>query len=316
MLSERKEFFCFRCHGHTIYVENARRVRDIAGNVMPANVQKEFEKPYRHPVEQIGIHRYDELLPEVDGAMPRHSACEDCHNHHYVRKENKMSGVRGTNRDGVTVRITTEYELCFKCHSYSANLPANQTNKAEIFNPSNPSFHPVTASGRNTDVPSLVPPLTISSIIQCTDCHNNDESLGPKGPHGSNYKYILSRNYTRIDGSEGPFQYELCYNCHRRNSILSNESFQLHALHISNVGSSCRTCHNPHGSIQYTHLIEFNRASVTQSSSGQLGYMDFGSRAGQCFLNCHGKDHDPAVYPGAAPTYSPSRHPSRGPLKR
>lgn len=311
MLSERKEVFCFRCHGHNTYAENAKRAGDIAKDVMTVNIQREFEKPYHHPVEKIGIHRYGEILPEKDPSMPRHSACGDCHHHHYVREENKMSGVRGTSKDGVRVRINYEYELCFSCHSYSANLPAYQTNKAEIFNSSNPSFHPVIAPGRNTDVPSLTPPLTASSLIKCTDCHNNDDPSAPKGPHGSNYRYILAKNYTTTDSSEGPFQYELCYSCHRRSSILNNESFPLHDLHISTVGTSCRTCHNPHGSSQYAHLIDFNRASVISSNSGQLGYMNFGSRTGQCALNCHGKDHDPAVYPGAAPAPSTSRYPSR-----
>jgi predicted CXXCH cytochrome family protein len=314
MLSERKEVFCFRCHGHSIYVENAKRDGDIANDVMTADIQREFEKPYHHPIEKIGLHRYGEILPEVDASMPRHSECGDCHHHHLVKEENKMSGIRGTNKDGVRgVRISYEYELCFNCHSYSFNLPADQTNKAEIFNPSNPSFHPVITFGKNTNVPSLVPPLTTSSLIKCTDCHNNDDPAGPKGPHGSNYKYMLTKNYTTTDGLEGPFQYELCYSCHRRSSILSNEGFQLHGLHISTVGTSCRTCHNPMGSTQYTHLINFNRASVMPSNNMQLGYIDLGNRAGQCFLNCHGKDHDPAVYPGAAPAYSPSLYPSRFP---
>jgi predicted CXXCH cytochrome family protein len=316
MLSERKELYCFRCHGQGMYVEKAKNDGDVARDAITSDIQREFEKPYHHPIEKIGIHRYGEILPEVEASMPRHIACGDCHHHHYVKKENKMSGIQGTNKDGLKLRITSEYELCFNCHSHSANLPADQTNKAEIFNISNPSFHPVITYGKNTDVPSLVPPLTTSSQITCTDCHNNDDPGGPKGPHGSSYRYMLSKNYTTVDSAEGSFQYELCYSCHRRNSILSNEGFQLHDLHISAVGTSCRSCHNPHGSIQYTHLIEFNRSSVTPSNSGQLGYTDFGSRAGQCFLNCHGKDHDPAVYPGAAPTYSPSRYPSRVPFKR
>jgi len=318
MLSERKDLYCFRCHGQSMYLEKAKSDGDVAMDVVTADMQREFEKPYRHPIEKIGIHQYGETLPEVNASVPRHSACGDCHHHHLVKNDNKMSGVRGTSKDGVKVRITSEYELCFNCHSYSANLPADQTNKADIFNISNPSFHPVITTGKNTDMPSLVPPLTPSSLIRCTDCHNSDDAAGPKGPHGSSYRYILSKNYTTVDSAEGPFQYELCYSCHRRNSILSNEGFQLHDLHISAVGTSCRSCHNPHGSIQYTHLIEFNRASVMPSNSGQLGYTDLGSRAGQCFLNCHGKDHDPAVYPSGIstpssiePSFMPTRFPSR-----
>jgi hypothetical protein len=42
----------------------------------------------------------------------------------------------------VTIRIAVqnrfEYELCFKCHSFSTNLPADQRNKADQFNISNP----------------------------------------------------------------------------------------------------------------------------------------------------------------------------------
>lgn len=319
MLSLKNEVFCFRCHGHNIYVENAKRVGDLSSDVVTINIQKEFEKPYHHPIERIGIHRYGEILPEVDSSLPRHSVCIDCHHHHYVSKKNKMSGIRGVSKDGIRVRINFEYELCFKCHSYSANLPANQTNKAEIFNPLNPSFHPVISPGKNSDVPSLIPPLTALSLIKCTDCHSNDDPAGPKGPHGSNYRYILSKNYTMVDGPEGPFQYELCYSCHRRSSILSNESFQLHNLHISYVGTSCRTCHNPHGSIQYSHLIEFNRAYVMPSNNGQLGYIDLGTRAGQCYLNCHGKEHDPAVYPGTGSqpsSFKPALIPTPFPLRR
>jgi predicted CXXCH cytochrome family protein len=311
MLTERKEVYCFKCHGRTMYLENAKRVGDIATDVTTVNIQGEFEKPYHHPIEKIGIHTYGEILPEADASMPRHTACGDCHHHHYVKKENKMSGIRGTNRDGLRVRITSEYELCFNCHSYSANLPADQTNKAEIFHSSNPSFHPVTAPGKNSDVPSLVPPLTTSSLIQCTDCHNNEDAAGPRGPHGSTYRYILAKNYTTVDAAEGPFQYELCYSCHRRSSILSNESFPLHDLHISTVGTSCRTCHNPHGSTQYTHLIEFSRVSVMLSDRGNLEYRDFGSRAGQCSLNCHNKDHDAVIYPGATLKSAPARYPFR-----
>jgi predicted CXXCH cytochrome family protein len=320
MLSERKELYCFRCHGQSMYVDKAKSDGVLAKNVKTANIQKEFEKPYHHPIEKIGVHQYGEILPERDPSMPRHAACGDCHHHHMVKNDNKISGIMGSNKDGLKVKINFEYELCFNCHSYSANLPADQTNMAEMFNVSNPSFHPVIAPGRNADVPSLIPTLTASSLIKCTDCHNNDDAEGPRGPHGSQYRYILSRNFTTTDGSVGDaeYAYELCYGCHRSSSILSNESFQWHYLHISTVGASCRTCHNPHGSAQYSHLIEFNRSTVMPSGSMQLHFMDFGNRKGQCSLNCHGKDHNPAVYPGIIsepsslqPSYMPKLLPSR-----
>lgn len=316
MLSERKDLFCFRCHGQALYLEKAKQEGDVAADVFPASVQREFEKPYHHPIEKIGIHRYGEILPEIDSAAMRHSACGDCHHHHLVTSDNKMSGIRGTNKDGLNVRITSEYELCFNCHSYSANLPVDQTNKAEIFNISNPSYHPIIAPGKNADVPSLAD-LSVTSLIKCTDCHNNDDVEGPRGPHGSQNRYILCRNFTTTDGSIGDseYAYALCYGCHRSISILGNESFSMHNHHVVNVGVSCRSCHNPHGSLQYTHLIDFSNGNTTPSSSGQLGFVDLGNKAGQCFLTCHGVDHDPKTYPGAMPTSSPSLTPSLYPRR-
>ncbi len=307
MLPASTEVFCFMCHGHIVNIQRAKQERYLAQDAKTTIIQREFEKPYHHPIERGGTHRYDEILPENNPALPRHVACGDCHHHHYVTKENKILGVKGVNMNGERVeRISFDYELCFKCHSYSANLPADQINKAEIFNTSNPSYHPVIAPGKNNDVPSLSYPLTVSSLIKCTDCHNSDDPIGPKGPHGSKYRYLLSKNFTDTDGSEGEFQYELCYSCHSRSSILGDESFQFHRLHISTIGASCRTCHNPHGSRQYTHLIDFDNISIRLSSSGRLDFLDLGNRAGQCSLDCHGKDHNPAIYP-TTPSISPQR---------
>lgn len=312
MLSESEEVFCFRCHGYSSNVEKTMEKGDLAKDTKAVNIQREFEKPYRHPIEKSRIHRYGETLPEIDSSIPRHVTCSDCHHHHYVEEKNKSAGIKGTDRHGTkSGSVSFEYELCFNCHSDSANLPADQTNKTKTFDIANPSFHPVIAPGRNNDLPSLIPPLTASSVITCTDCHNSDDLSGPRGLHGSTYKYILAKNFSEIDGPEGIFQYELCYSCHSRSSILGNESFQLHSLHVTSVGTSCRTCHNPHGSTQYAHLIDFDNISIRPSSSGYLEFRDFGIRAGECFLSCHGKDHDPSVYPAQISTPSSFQLPSR-----
>jgi predicted CXXCH cytochrome family protein len=307
MLPEKKEVFCFRCHGNSTNIEETKSSGDLSSEVQLADIQKEFEKPYHHPIENIGIHEHNEILPEKDPTIPRHSECRDCHHQHYVSKDKKHAGIKGANQQGEVIdTIQSEYELCFKCHSYSANLPSDQTNKAELFDTTNPSFHPVIAPGKNSAVPSLLYPLTSSSTIKCTDCHNNNDTIGPKGPHGSLNKYILAKNFNSNDGAESFFQYELCYSCHVRTSILGNESFQLHGQHISIVGASCRTCHNPHGSLLYTHLIDFDSPFINPSSSGLLEYRDMGLRAGECFLSCHGKDHNPATYPTATPSLTPT----------
>jgi len=300
MLPERKEDFCFRCHGYSSNVEKTRGLGKLSSSSKSRDIQTEFEKPYRHPVEKIGIHRHGEILPELDPSMPRHAECRDCHHHHFVTTDNKTEGIMGTNRYNLRNNtVSFEYELCFNCHSRSANLPVDQTDKAEMFDVSNPSFHPVTEVGKNQDVPSLISPLTTESIIKCTDCHNNNDPSGPRGPHASIYKYILTKNFTSHDGEdEGPFRYELCYGCHRRDSILGNESFSYHELHISEGRLSCRSCHNPHGSRENSHLIDFNSISVSPSSNGELIYVYLGHRSGQCSLTCHSKNHNAVTYPG------------------
>ncbi|MEW6003551.1 MAG: cytochrome c3 family protein, partial [Nitrospirota bacterium] len=75
MLPERKETFCFRCHGHSVNVEKTKREGDLAKDVKQINIQKEFEKPYHHPIEKTGIHRFGETLPEINPSMPRHADC-------------------------------------------------------------------------------------------------------------------------------------------------------------------------------------------------------------------------------------------------
>lgn len=308
MLPSTKDIFCFRCHGNSLNRETLRQEGVLPSDIFLQDIQREFEKTYRHPIEITGVHQYGEILPETDPSLPRHAECVDCHHHHYVTKENKHLGIRGTNVDGARVTsIISEYEVCFNCHSYSTNLPSDQTNKAGLFSISNPSFHPVVGQGKNNFVPSLQPPLTTASLIKCTDCHGNDDLLGPKGPHGSNYEHLLRRNFIATDGSEGSAQYALCYTCHARTSILSNEGFPLHNLHVAIVGTSCRTCHNPHGSMQYSHLIELNNTSISPSSSGALQFYDLGERAGDCFLSCHGRDHNPGSYPTATQPLSIQR---------
>jgi predicted CXXCH cytochrome family protein len=309
MLPEGRDTFCFRCHGNTTTIEESRDKGYLAKDVEVTNIQKEFNKPYRHPIEKTGIRRRGEILPETDRSAERHAGCLDCHHHHYATKENSTAGIKGIDSQGMVVqKINSEYELCFKCHSFSANLPTDQKKKADQFNMANPSYHPVTAQGKNSDVPSLKFPLTASSLIKCTDCHGNDDPSGPKGPHASSYRYILKKYYSLSDGPEGHYQYELCYSCHRRESILANESFFYHDLHISVVGASCRTCHNPHGSRHYAHLIDFDNLTVSPSSKGFVEFRDLGKKTGECFLHCHGKDHISAGYPTASTVDSSSWH--------
>ena len=168
----------------------------------------------------------------------------------------------------------------------------------------NQSFHPVKGEGKNLAVISLIRPYrerkTSSSdvsILLCADCHGN---VAPESP-----QWLLTDNYSTGDNIvESSFAYALCYKCHNRSSILGNESFPSHSRHIAGErnfkggGTSCHTCHSSHGSVENKYLIRFNREFVSESSTGKLQFIEKGTYAfhGECWLTCHGVDHNPKSY--------------------
>ena len=206
--------------------------------------------------------------------------------------------------------VSKEYELCFRCHADSIDRGAAlirrqfpETNTRLEFSTSGASFHPVETIGRNHSVPSLIEPYSESSMIFCTDCHNNDRGPdgggdGPAGPHGSAYRPILERRLALTDyNGESPSTYAMCYKCHSRDSILGDTGFELHMIHVKTRESACTTCHDPHGVANTTHLINFNLDYVGPShENGRLEFVDFGSQSGYCSLRCHGKDHAEEAY--------------------
>jgi hypothetical protein len=304
-----EEGVCLTCHGSSAAREEmiAAGFLKNTGNLNLVDISSELSKPYNHPVLTIqGVHRHNEALPEEVVNAARHSECVDCHDSHLVEKGNPYRGMKGRRVGNFMTDIEQEYELCYRCHSESVNMPGNSTNKHDEFKETNPSFHPVEAEGRNTFVVSLKEPYVAQkkkpqdiSRITCSDCHGSDDPDGPKGPHGSNFQGLLVRNYQLEDQRQESLQaYSLCYECHSRTSILSNESFAYHSLHIQGRsggqdGTSCFTCHDAHGSSQYPHLIKFNEDVVFENAVGDLAYkaQGFTARHGSCSLNCHGVEH-------------------------
>ncbi|MFC1761244.1 multiheme c-type cytochrome [Planctomycetota bacterium] len=223
-----------------------------------------------------------------------------------------MQRVKGVTAAGGAIdQARYEYEVCFKCHgdnptridSRIARI-ITQTNSRLEFEGTGPSFHPVVMQGVNKNVPSLRPPLTVSSLIYCTDCHSSSSESQGKGPHGSAYTPILKLNYETSDfTTESSFAYALCYDCHSRNSILSNESFSGHTRHLAER-IPCSACHDAHGissaqgtRTQNTHLINFDTKIVSpDSSNGRLEFEDLGIYQGKCYLMCHGYQHSPSQY--------------------
>ena len=100
-----------------------------------------------------------------------------------------------------------------------------------------------------------------------------------------------------VDGTaESAATYALCYKCHSRTVILSNNTFTRHSLHIVGLRASCLTCHDPHGvnggtAANNGHLVNFN-TNVVSPAGTVLRYDDTGVNHGSCTLTCHGVRHD------------------------
>ncbi len=293
------------------------------GMLAKQNIEIEFFKPSSHQVQgRQWIHN----AAEDPVTMPRHVTCVDCHNPHAATSSalgtrprvlpGALRGVSGVTVGGVSIREANfEYEVCLKCHGMTEPTGLgivrqdHTRNIGRKINPVNRSSHPLAALGRNVRMAGLVTPYNSSSMISCTDCHNNDQwtqgGTAPRGPHGSRFEPILQMEYEAVDPStESYSSYALCYKCHDRSAILFNFGGFPHKQHVIDQHTSCAVCHDPHGSRQSTYLINFMEMSkqgapvVRPSKSGRLEYVPDPARPGhgKCYMTCHNTDHNPASY--------------------
>ncbi len=278
VLKGRVEDVCLECHGTSSQLDMRAK----------SNIFSLIIKRSNHPIiETSKYHKKNEELPETDPAMPRHVSCLDCHNVHMTQPGKSFAWIKGVDISGIKRRTAKkESEICYNCHSESINLPATSSNIRLQFDPSSASYHPVERAAKGRSV-SLYRNISQGSLITCTNCHE---------PHGSDYAPLLKANYTMTDGAESSYAYELCYNCHNRDSILSNQSFKGsttavrdygHKEHIVFQNTSCHTCHASHGNTLNPKLISFNPAIVTGSGM----YVDYQGGRAQCNLTCHSKAH-------------------------
>ena len=322
---------CLNCHrphsaGHPARllarsVEPANCTACHNGSVASKSIEAEFLKPFHHPIEN---NQWTHDPKEEPALMPRHVACADCHNPHAATNttataptaSGRQRGVPGVSIGGNRVaEVSFQYEVCLKCHGMKepttsgiVRLDSTRNIRLKI-DPNNPSYHPITAPGKSTTILGLEPPYTAASMIYCTNCHNNDEwtvaGTRPNGPHGSRFEPILERQYQANDPSTESIQtYALCYKCHNRNFLINDQARTfLHEKHVREERAPCAACHDPHGSRQKPHLINFmlrdrtGKTVVSPSRNlGRLEYLSLGLGRGQCYLQCHGKNHEPETY--------------------
>lgn len=271
------------------------------------------------------ISRHDTSPPvNLPTHVPSESDCTDCHGSHTMTTATAVAPnipgnfgkVKGMNTTGAEVaEASYEYEVCYKCHAdnnsrqpYIARQIVQNNTRLE-FASNAISFHPVTTAGKSSDNPSLLAPYTSASILYCSDCHVSDTSkkaggTGADGTHGSNTRPLLVARYeTKDNTSESASAYALCYRCHNRANILSEQSsFKHHKKHVQDKKTPCSACHDGHGisSSQGTatgnsRLINFD-TTIAKPYNGRLEFQDTGTRHGRCYTTCHSKDHNGLSY--------------------
>jgi len=290
------------------------------GTGVGINIQSPANQFYNHPLNYAtGIHD----ITENPLTMDKHVECADCHNPHQVSHQDapldsppsvngRLKGVKGVSISGAVLEeASDEYEICFGCHADNAFFSSfvvpriiSETNERLRYDPQNPSFHPVAALGKNTNVPSLRPGYSESSMIYCTDCHGSDSSAkaggtGADGPHGSIYPHILIARYEQdtYPLNYSTTNYDLCFRCHDPNLLFdptgSGTNFgnmkSSHRTHVVGMWIPCSVCHDPHGvsavrgatTTNNAHLINFDSRFVDSSTAV------YDSVARTCTVSCH-----------------------------
>ncbi len=309
LILAEEEATCLLCH---------------SGQVARADIRREIQKRSAHdPSRTLGVHDPTETYAN----MRRHVECADCHNPHattasrtrstgYVPLGPTLTQVRALGASGVPLEVAKhEYEVCFKCHGEVAGAVSGRLGRDLVtsglrqeLSAGSQSRHPLLEGlAGSARAVSLDPTLSRDTTLRCTDCHNNDAGpgaggAGPAGPHGSIHDFLLERNYATADATpESEQAYAMCYKCHRRTSVLGNESFPEHRRHVVEQKTPCAVCHDPHGvpaggGGDHTNLINFASALVSPAATGGISFRDTGAFEGNCTLRCHGREHDRQTY--------------------
>jgi predicted CXXCH cytochrome family protein len=291
MLPGPQQQVCLACHGSRSALVQMMNRDLVASDAEPPLLDRVLALPFLHPLSDTA-HSSDET-GEV--------TCSSCHSPHRgsvieSSVDNKPTGLQ---RISPSNPLRFEFEMCESCHGSGGATTQSLTDISRLLSPENASYHPVEAPSMERS-PSLMAELS-GRYINCTDCHGSSDDNGPRGPHGSAVPFILRANYTTTDGAaESESAYALCYSCHQRKAVLESSLFPQHGKHIVDIGASCATCHNGHGSVINRALIRFGEETyiggVEPSSSNRLELVSIGPGSGACYLSCHGVNHDPKTY--------------------
>ena len=293
----------------TLPVNNARHAECAdCHNSHAAAAQAGTALPPATPASMLGVSGYG-ASGAVRPAGTEYQICFKCHADSTNKPQNSTYAAYG--------RTPSRYPQGTMPTGYptSPPLPADQYNTRLQFSGSighNVTGSSVVTTGNTTLRPFMLNndgtsntsrPLTTSSQLFCSDCHNNDQARafkgsGPNGAHGSSFAHLLQQNLYQEPAGGGSGNtasgYALCNKCHNLTNL---NNIRPHDPHMS---YGCTTCHDPHGVIGGSAaanraMINFDTAIVSKATTS-FGYFYLSSTNKGCYVTCHGKLHNPITY--------------------
>lgn len=169
-------------------------------------------------------------------------ACGGCHDAHGKEAGRLRTLAFDTRGQVLDRRTQTVADLCFGCHAgpEAAPLTGSEADLGKFFTRGVASSHTIgaTAAGR-PELPSLRT-STFQGRLDCGSCHDNPDPSGARGPHTSSNAALLKAPFGREKDLArlGERVNDLCYLCHDRRSIASNQSFAFHNQHLTGFTQS------------------------------------------------------------------------------
>lgn len=163
--------------------------------------------------------------------------CSGCHDPHGKERGRLRSTAFDTRGQVIERRTQFVADICFGCHAgtEAAPLSTSDSDLGRFFTRGVASGHGIgaTAAGR-PELPSLRT-SAFQGRLDCVSCHDNPDPSGARGPHSSPHASLLKAPFGREKDLPklGGRANDLCYLCHDRQSIASNQSFAFHNQHLT-----------------------------------------------------------------------------------
>jgi|Deesub1362A_J573_1020465.scaffolds.fasta_scaffold00537_4 predicted CxxxxCH...CXXCH cytochrome family protein len=294
------ETFCLSCHdadGASRLGANATRpFTDSGDNTAPPNINLAWTNTYNHSAN---------------------ATCLDCHGNAGAGGGTLDPDYNAHGSTGQKIlRGTTEYDTCVTngCHGSGGAATTDMTVELSGTSGKHPIGSAVTPNSTilqaDTAGDLFVNGWTKDSVAQCSDCHGMNQAgsinVGPRGPHGSAYQYMLRGVDTSITGATSGRAYGTPTNANATvNPPYTEQTFCIncHASDVYGVGTGDYVPTN-NGLSGIAHYSTFRPDRCgNPDGSTVLGKAQVGSKQPIGCTNCHA---------GAGWNYG--AHSSTGPL--